>query len=132
MAKYRLGKLVRDNIGAMDICRGKKRLSDAEFQSALRDKLIEEAKEVAVSSDNATFIAELADVFEVIDEMIAFHGLSKEEILATQQKKRDKKGGFSGRLFIDHVEVTPGTEAFDYYQGKSEIYPEIVEEAQEP
>jgi predicted house-cleaning noncanonical NTP pyrophosphatase (MazG superfamily) len=65
-----------------------------EYRQALREKLVEEATEVANAEKNSDFIKELADVCEVLDALMAAYEISGEQVKAIQQKRRESRGGF--------------------------------------
>lgn len=74
-------------------------LSDAEYCQALRQKLIEEAGEVAEASGD-DLIAELADIYEVIDALLASYGIAENCILNAQAKRRETRGGFAQKIML--------------------------------
>lgn len=98
-------KLIRDKIPEIIEKDGKKAvmrvLSDAEFLTALENKLLEEVQEMRGGADKKT---EMADIYEVLDAVIQAHGFSKEEILEIQKKKREERGGFDKKLFLESAE----------------------------
>jgi predicted house-cleaning noncanonical NTP pyrophosphatase (MazG superfamily) len=72
-------------------------LDDATFRCALRDKLVEEAREAAEAPDE-DLAAELADVQEVLDALVEAHGLTPEAVSTMQRQRRAERGGFARRL----------------------------------
>jgi predicted house-cleaning noncanonical NTP pyrophosphatase (MazG superfamily) len=74
-------------------------LSDAEYCQALRQKLIEEATEVA-EADEDELVAELADLYEVIDALMLSYGISGDEVLDAQVKRRETRGGFTRKIML--------------------------------
>lgn len=74
-------------------------VSDEEYHQALRQKLIEEAAEVA-EADGDDLIAELADLYEVIDALMASYGISENCILNAQAKRRETRGGFTQKIML--------------------------------
>ena len=52
--------------------------------------------------------------------------IKKEEIIAAQTKKRQDRGGFSGRKFVDIAEHPVGSFGETYCLNDPEKYPEIV------
>ena len=75
-------------------------LSDAEYCQALRQKLIEEAAEVA-EADGDELVAELADLYEVIDALMAeVMSISGDRILNAQAKRRETRGGFTQKIML--------------------------------
>ena len=103
--KYVYNKLVRDNIPSQinnqDGRKAKyKILEDEEYIKELNKKLLEEAHEFI--EENA--IEELADVMEVIQSIMRIKNISYEELKNVQQMKREKKGGFSNKIYLVEVE----------------------------
>lgn len=94
-------KLVRDRIPEIIQAAGRKcaieTMSEEEFHQVLRDKLIEEAQEVAAAA-STELVTELADVFEVIDALMAVYSIDREVVLAEQKRKRIDRGSFSRRI----------------------------------
>ncbi|PJF31665.1 MAG: nucleotide pyrophosphohydrolase [Phototrophicales bacterium] len=94
-------KLIRDKILEMIAREGKtyevETLNDTDYKQALRNKVVEEAQEVSAASDD-DLITEIADLYEVIDALIAIYGLSKSDIIQKQHERREIRGGFDKRL----------------------------------
>lgn len=131
MRKFLQNKLWRDKaVSMMEQNHGSRihwrRLDDQEFDKTIRIKLLEEAEEVAVAKSRSELIAELADVFEVIDALAELHKISREEILAMQAKKRDERGGFAGRMFVDVAEHPVGSFGEKYCLADPLKYPEVA------
>lgn len=70
-----------------------------DYIGALGAKLVEEAQEAAGQTGDA-LIGELADLYEVIDSLLAAHGISAETVLEAQRQKRAERGGFGGRICL--------------------------------
>lgn len=100
-------KLIRDRIPEIIAAAGERSvtriLDEAEYREALEAKLGEEASELREAPLDKK-PEEIADVYEVVDAIIAAHGFSKEEILRLQSEKREKRGGFLKRLFLERTE----------------------------
>jgi len=79
---------------------------DAEFLKYLAQKIIEEAVELQDSVDNGNPEEELADIFELADNIIKLRGKTKEDIVAVQNEKRQKNGGFGKRTLMLGKEKT--------------------------
>ncbi len=98
-------KLVRDNIP--DIIRSDNEkpvtriLTDAEYERELYRKLAEECKEVYRAEDNDEACKELADVLEVIRTIANVKGKSLEDIIKLAEDKRNKRGGFSKKIYLE-------------------------------
>lgn len=94
-------KLVRDRIPEIIRASGRECgieiMDDEEYRRALLDKLVEEAQEAA-EAEPQDLVKELADLYEVIDAVIALHGIDRDEIRAKQQSRRTERGGFQNRI----------------------------------
>ena len=100
-------KLVRDGIPHIIEARGgqpvTRVLDQAGYQAALRAKLMEEAGE-ALAAPDGQLQSELADVLEVLQALAAAHGMSWEDVVAEAARKRDERGGFDERIFLEYVD----------------------------
>ncbi len=72
-------------------------LNEQEYQQALRAKLCEEAAEAA-SADAQHLISELADLYEVIDALMANNSIDPVTVRAEQERRRAERGGFAQRI----------------------------------
>jgi hypothetical protein len=68
---------------------------------------------------------ELADVQEVLDNLLEVLGVSKEEFSEIQKKKNEKAGSFKKKQYIDSVGVEENSEWLGYYLKNPDKYPEI-------
>jgi predicted house-cleaning noncanonical NTP pyrophosphatase (MazG superfamily) len=102
--KKEYNKLVRDRIPEIIRESGNECevtiLSDVEYCQALRLKLIEEAGEVAEADGDDELVAELADLYEVIDALMLSYGISENEVLNAQAKRRETRGGFAEKILL--------------------------------
>jgi predicted house-cleaning noncanonical NTP pyrophosphatase (MazG superfamily) len=100
-------KLVRDGIPRIIEADGGKPvtrvLDQAGYLAALRAKLLEEAEEAQAAPDRQ-LRAELADVLEVLRALATAHGLNWEDVEAEAARKRDERGGFDQRIFLEYVD----------------------------
>jgi predicted house-cleaning noncanonical NTP pyrophosphatase (MazG superfamily) len=78
-------------------------LDQTGYLAALRAKLMEEAEE-ARSAPGRQFRSELADVLEVLRALAAAHSMSWEDVEAEAARKRDERGGFDRRIFLEYVD----------------------------
>ncbi|MBQ7673984.1 MAG: nucleoside triphosphate pyrophosphohydrolase [Alphaproteobacteria bacterium] len=90
--KFKTGILVRDKMIAR-MRRDKirvdyKQLNQEDYIASLRNKIIEEANEVAEEKDINKLVYELADIFEVIQALSSVVGIKKAEIINAQKEKR--------------------------------------------
>jgi len=72
-------------------------MDEQEYQQALRDKLCEEASEAA-SADPQHLIAELADLYEVIDALMVSNAIDLATVRAEQEQRLRERGGFVKRM----------------------------------
>lgn len=102
--KTTYNKLVRDKIPQLIEESGRKqtsrKLNDEEYFKALIDKVIEEIKEYR-ETDNEE---ELADVFEVLDNIVKFKDYEPMHIDYLKIKRKEARGTFDERIFLEEVE----------------------------
>lgn len=75
-------------------------LDDEEYEIHLRQKLIEEAGELAAAKTDEHTVEEIADLEELIDTLLALKGIDRASVTAVQNEKREKRGGFAGRILM--------------------------------
>lgn len=63
----------------------------------MRQKLIEEAQEASEANEE-NLIAELADIYEVIDALMVAYDINRETVIAEQIRRGNERGGFEKRL----------------------------------
>ena len=128
MRKFRFSKLVRDNIVGAIVANGNnpiwRTLQNDEYIYELKKKLAEEASEL-VSADSDETIKELADVQEIIDNLLKALKVSKKELAQAQKEKNNKNGSFRKRQYIDLVEVEDNASEIEYYLKFPNKYPEV-------
>lgn len=78
-----------------------RRLDDAEYDKQLRIKLLEEADEVRVAKNREELMSEIG------------------------KKKRNERGGFVERKFVDKIEHPEGSFLANYCLAEPNKYPEI-------
>lgn len=99
-------RLVRDKIP--EIIEGKNEtpvtriLNDDECKLELEKKLYEEYKEV-IESSGEDRLFELADMIEVIKSLALLSGKTLEDIIELANGKRNKRGGFEKKIFLEKV-----------------------------
>ncbi len=100
-------KLVRDEIPRIITAAGHQpiiRVLDHDgYQTALRAKLLEEARE-AHEAPPVQLASELADVLEVLQAIAKAHDIAWQDIVSAATRKRAHRGGFDGRIFLEYVE----------------------------
>lgn len=100
-------KLVRDQIPGIIAADGGRPvtrvLDHADYEAALRKKLLEEAHEAQAASDGQ-LASELADVLEVLKALASAHDMSWEDVMSEASHKRAERGGFANRIFLEYVD----------------------------
>lgn len=124
---FRLNKLVRDKLVKINFEMGGevdfKVLSGENLNKELLKKLVEEAKEL--ENEPALSAGEIADLQEILDQLIKNYGLTKADIKAKQAKKRTANGGFSKGHFIKTLTLPADNQWAEYYSGDPERFKEI-------
>lgn len=99
-------KLVRDKIPKKIKLNNEepitKVLSDLEYKLELEKKLYEEYTEV-LNASGADRIEELADMLEVMISLAKLENKSLEDILKIRQEKKNKRGGFEEKIYLEKV-----------------------------
>jgi len=107
-------KLVRDRIPEILLEAGLDfeivTLSETDYRQALRQKIIEEAQEVA-ESDAEHLLTELADLSEAIEALIKTYGISSKAVKKKQTERRIERGGFKQRIQLLWTETSEKGEA---------------------
>jgi predicted house-cleaning noncanonical NTP pyrophosphatase (MazG superfamily) len=108
-------KLVRDNIPDVILANGDRPrwhpiVDDSDYLAALHAKVVEEARELQDAAPGNR-IHELADLFEVSTALMAELGITEAELKDVADRKRAVRGGFTQRIWLEHVELRNTTEA---------------------
>lgn len=103
------------------------RLTDAEYDYQLRQKLLEESREVCAATSKKELMQELADVLEILEAISNANEISIEEVRAIQLEKKAERGGFEGRKFVTIAEHLEGSFGEKYCLADPVKYPEITE-----
>jgi predicted house-cleaning noncanonical NTP pyrophosphatase (MazG superfamily) len=102
-------------------------IDNAEYKRQLGLKLLEEAAEVQSALSEKEMISEIGDVYEVLDCIIALHNLSKDEIIAEQERKRAERGSYLARKYVTYAEYVPDGFMVPYCLAQPEKYQEIFD-----
>ncbi|OBK56807.1 phosphoribosyl-ATP pyrophosphohydrolase [Mycobacterium kubicae] len=106
-----MGKLVRDKVPDLIRESGRRSrvssLSAPAYRRALIDKLREEVDELAAAQATESLLEEAADVLEVLTAIALEHGAALDTIVEIARVKRDERGGFDLRLWLDGVDPQP-------------------------
>lgn len=104
-------KLVRDLIPQIIEASGDtcvtRILDRDDYIDCLETKLTEELNEYLSSKD----AEELADLLEVVDALINARGWSREEVEQIRLGKKEKRGGFAERIYLESVSRRATNEA---------------------
>lgn len=129
LKKFAVEKLIRDKLPQMmrnwGIVLHERSMDNSEFIVRLREKLLEEAAEVANAALGDELTEELADVLEVVNSLAQAQGVTLQDIEEKRIKKRMQKGGFDQRIYNPCVEVNENNKAISYFLQKPNQYPEI-------
>ena len=77
-------------------------LSDEEYKVELEKKLLEEYQEV-IASSGKNRLEELADMLEVMISLASLDDATLEDVIELADKKRNKRGGFKEKIFLESV-----------------------------
>jgi len=127
MRTFKLNKLIRDKVLENMLQLGQdvqyKTLDDHDVIEALRQKLLEEAKEFDPFCKES--LRELADVQEVIDALTDLLGANPDKLRELQKTVRVKRGDFTKRVFVDTVTLADDDPWVEYYACNPERFPEL-------
>jgi predicted house-cleaning noncanonical NTP pyrophosphatase (MazG superfamily) len=96
-----LEKLVRNKIPEIVGDKAEfKTLSNEDYRVALRDKLVEEAKEVKQADGRANLVEELGDLEELIHAILEDASITYEEMDSIRHSKDMQRGNFSEKIVM--------------------------------
>lgn len=126
---FKVDKLIRDKLPSIMRESGiqvfERVMEKDEYLKRLKDKLIEEAKEVIAAASEREIREELADLLEVMLAMAQTYGIDFKDIQKTADQKRSEKGGFNGLIYNAFVEIEAGHPSIEYYKARPDHYPEM-------
>jgi predicted house-cleaning noncanonical NTP pyrophosphatase (MazG superfamily) len=100
-------KLIRDKITNIMEEQGKsfeiEVLDDSTYIQMLNEKLKEEIEEYYKAADKEEVVGELSDIMEIVLAIADFNGISHEELEQERLTKKEKRGGFKGKIFLKSV-----------------------------
>lgn len=79
-------------------------LSDEQFKIALKEKLVEEAKELLEAKTDKEILNELSDVLQLLESIALNNGLSVSDVEKQKEKKKQERGAFEKKLFLEYVD----------------------------
>jgi len=132
MRKFYQNKLWRDKLIAIREKAGAivhtVPLAHAEYKEEINLKLIEEAEEVLDANTHAKMVDEISDVFEVIDCILDFHGITMQEILKHKEAKFLQFGSYKNQVLVDYVEYPENSQEAKNCLKNPNRYPELFAE----
>lgn len=127
--RFKVDKLVRDHvpeiITSYNIDVEYRTMEIGEFLKRLKDKLVEESKEVVQAKTPQDLLEELGDVWEVFQTLLNVVGFSMEQIETRCLAKKEEKGSFKKRVYCEYIEMESSNPKISYYKEKPEEYPVI-------
>lgn len=127
MPTFELNKLVRDKLPADYILQGQqakyRTLSPEEYKRELIRKIVEEATEIETNNP-AEIIGEIADIQQVIDDLMVLCGITKEQLDTIKQTKLDSKGGFATGAYVTTLTLANDDKWVEYYRQRPNVFPE--------
>lgn len=131
MIRFYLQKLVRDKVikkclddpGVLHTeCR---ELDKQEFRRELVYKIHEEANEIPLGDNQRDeSLKELADLQEVVDALRQDFGFSVEQVQAEMTRKKQSKGGFDKRHYIEYNDLKDDSKWVKIFRAQPEKYRE--------
>ena len=94
-------KLVRNKIPQFALNAKYRKLDSDEIESALKDKIVEEALEVKAAPSDENLIEELGDVYTVLETFLDYKKIDKQVFLKQVADKNREKGTFSEYLLME-------------------------------
>ena len=79
-------------------------MDDKQFYLALKEKLVEEAKELLEAKTQEEILNELSDVPELVESIAVNNKLIITEVEKQKLAKKEKRGGFEKKLFLEYVD----------------------------
>lgn len=104
------------------------KLSHAQMNEELGMKMVEEANDAYAANTQEEMIDEIVDVLEVIDCILAFHGISKDHIMALKEKKKAEFGTYTDNRLVDYVEYPAGSLEEKHCLDNPDHFPELDDE----
>ena len=106
MPRKTYNKLVRDKIPEIIVSKGATPktsvLDDREYRKKVKEKLVEEAKEVV--EEEGDILNELADVLELVKSIGNEYNIDFDEIIKKQVSKNEERGGFLKKILLEWVD----------------------------
>ena len=131
MIRFYLQKLVRDKVvkKCLDdpefLHTEYRTLDKQEFRRELLRKVHEEADEIPLGDNQRNeSLKELADLQEVVDTLRQAFGFSIEQVQEEMARKKQKKGGFDNRHYIEYNDLVDDSKWVEIFRAQPEKYRE--------
>lgn len=126
--RFKVDKLIRDKLPRLMRHSGisvfERVMEHEEYVQRLKEKLVEEAKEVLNAKTIRQIQEELADVLEVMHSLTKVYEINFSEVEEARKEKKAKHGGFEGKTYNAAVEMPEDCSALTYYLNRPNDYPE--------
>lgn len=100
-----MNKLVRDKIPEICLANGDTPvthiLNEEDYLKCLKDKMMEKYKEIIEAETNEKILEECSDLLELLFAYTTALGFKEEDLLKTRIGKREKRGGFEKRIYLE-------------------------------
>ncbi len=138
MVRFYLQKLVRDKVvpnclDDPDVVHTEYReLDSQEFRRELVCKVHEETNEIPLDDNQRDeSLKELADLQEVIDTLRQDFGFSIEQVQEEMARKKQKKGGFDNRHYIEYNDLVDDSKWVEIFRAQPDKYREETADSKE-
>jgi len=131
MKTFKFNKLIRDKLlqRMRDIgikVNRNKNLGSKEVIQYFKAKIVEEAQEVFEAKTQAELIEEIADLTEVIQELLIKSKIDPLQVENARVAKKQAKGGFANAIVVNTVVIDSEHELAQYYSAHPDKYPEVI------
>ena len=108
MNRKTYNKLIRDKIPEIIKKNGANPkisvLEKEQFKNALKEKLVEEAKELLEAKTDDEILNELSDVLQLVESIALNNDTTLAKVEKQKEKKKVERGGFDKKLFLEYVD----------------------------
>jgi len=108
MNRKTYNKLIRDKIPEIIKKNGANPkifvLDEEQFKNALKEKLVEESKELLEAKTDDKILNELSDVLQLVESIALNNDTTLAKVEKQKEKKKVERGGFDKKLFLEYVD----------------------------
>jgi predicted house-cleaning noncanonical NTP pyrophosphatase (MazG superfamily) len=127
--RFLFNKLIRDKVPENFLSEGgtvhKRVMEHDEFIRSLKEKLLEEAREVEGACNAEEMTEELADILEVVLTLAHEYGIMMDSVEEKRSHKNAAKGGFRERYYGEFLDLEEDSPVFEYFQSQPLKYPHV-------